>query len=88
MVIVDCVLNLFYLATAMYFTYDTTYISAYILIDLTFFFMIVFTAIYAYYCIFNKYQRGFKRFSLIRVIVEMIKIVKALLILNSINGNY
>jgi len=88
LVIVDCVLNLFYLATAVYFTYNTTYISAFVLLDISFFFLIVFTAAYANYCIFKKYQRGFTRFGIIRILVEMIKIVKALLILNSVNGNY
>ncbi|CDW74241.1 UNKNOWN [Stylonychia lemnae] len=88
LVIVDLVLNLFYFATTVYFTYFRADLSPFVWIDVLFFFMIVFTSFYANFCIFNKYQKGFKIFSIIRVFVEIIKILKALLILNSINANY
>lgn len=85
---VDLVLNLLYLATAVYFSYNYGTISAFIIIDIVFLLMIFGVAIYALYCVMHRYEKGFYRYSICRVIVELIKVFKALLILNAVNSNY
>ena len=85
---VDFVLNLLYLATAVYFSYNYGTLSIFVIIDIVFLLMILGVAVYALYCVLRRYEKGFYRYSICRIVVELIKVFKALLILNAVNSNY
>lgn len=85
---VDLVLNMFFMATSVYFTYNKAPITAYILIDIFVLMMIICTAIYAIYCIINRYEKGYFYFCIMRILLELIKVLKAILIMNAIDANY
>lgn len=85
---VDLVLNLFFMATTIFFTYQTATVTAYVLLDITFGLLIVISAIYAVLSIVRRNEQGWFYFSLVRVTIEMIKASKSILIMNAINANY
>jgi len=85
---VDLVMNFFFGATMVYFTYIGTPITPFIIMDILFFIGIISVNIYAIYSIIMRNEKGFWYFSLIRIQIELFKVFKAILIMNNINANY
>lgn len=85
---IDFVLNLFFMSTSIYFTYNEDDTKYWIAQDIIFFLLILCSAMYAFRAITQKNEKAYFRLSLLRVGLELIKIVKCILILNGINASY
>jgi hypothetical protein len=85
---IDLVLNIFFVLTATFFSYQTFGALAFFPIDLAFLGFIVGTAHYAIQSIVTRNEKGYFTFSILRIIIELIKIVKAILILMEIDAAY
>lgn len=81
-------MNLFFITTAAFFSYNTKESFNFIAIDILFTILVVWTAIYAIRNLINRNKKGFKAFAVMRMIIELVKIAKAVLILMSINGAF
>ena len=87
MIKIDFVLNLFFMATCVYFTYTAATLK-YLLKDLLFLGIICETAYYAITAITSKNEKAYLTFCVWRVCIELVKIAKCMLVLNGIDASY
>lgn len=85
---VDLVLNLFFMTTAIFFTYNSKEALKFMAIDIVFFLLILGTAFYARRALIKKKKHAFKKFAAARMTIELVKILKVVLIMMSINAAF
>ena len=85
---VDFVLNIFFIITSIYFSSHENEIIISTLIDLFFFGVILLNAIYGIKSVENKDEAAYSRICLLRLFLELFKIMKVILILNGINSSF
>lgn len=85
---IDLVLNLFFILTLLYFTYDTEESLMYCPIDILFMVLVMATAVIALKSITEKNRNGYFIFSSLRMFIELIKIAKTILIIMDINAAF
>jgi hypothetical protein len=84
----DLVMNLFFMVSDLYFSYDCTDVYKFIWLNILFLFFIIWTAYYAISSLIQRNKKGYQNFSIMRVFIELIKLVKTVLILIGINGAF
>ena len=88
MIKIDFVLNLFFFGTTIYFSQYGMESMAFLPIDIFFLAVILGTAYYSIKSVRNKNEKSYFWICLLRVFLELLKIMKCILILNSVNASF